>query len=342
MTDSHYLDNLIRYIANPNPTAAEAQQVFTPLTTGEYDDVHIAALLTALKVRGEQPADVIGAARAFIRAARPFPITGEGVLDTAGTGGDGSNTFNISTGASLIAAAGGCRVVKCGNRSVSSRSGSADVLEALNIPLDLDPERAVRQVEHSNFTFLFAPAYHPAVAHVMPVRRALKMPTIFNTLGPILSPAKPQLQLMGIANPAMGEMIIQVFKELGRTRALVVHGSGVDEIAVHGATDIWELREDEINHYKVTPQELGLHEHSLAELVGGDGHNNAELLREVFRGRGTAAQNEALAASAGAMFYLHNKVDTLKEGAQLSLELLSDGTVDQWLQIHEEANYGEN
>ena len=341
MTKSHYIDNIVSYITNPHPTVEEATKVFTPLTIGEYDDVHIAALLTALKVRGEQPADIIGAARAFIDAARPFPITGAGVLDTAGTGGDNSNTFNISTGASLITAAGGCRVVKCGNRSVSSRSGSADVLEALNIPLDLDPERAVRQVEHSNFTFLFAPAYHPAVAHVMPVRRALKMPTIFNTLGPILSPARPHLQIMGIANPAMGDMIIEVFKELGRQRALVVHGSGVDEIALHGPTDIWELRDGAISHYQITPHDLGLTEHSLSELSGGDGAHNAQLLREIFKGRGTTAQRQALAASAGAMFYLHGKADTLKEGAELSLELLDNGAVDQWLHIHEEAKYGE-
>ncbi len=340
MTNPQLLENLIAYITDPTPTPEQAQAVFTPLTTGEYDDVHIAALLTAVKVRGEQPADVLGAARAFINAARPFPITGEGVLDTAGTGGDGSNTFNISTGASLITAAGGCRVVKCGNRSVSSSSGSADVLEALNIPLDLDPDRAVRQVENSNFTFLFAPAYHPAVAHVMPVRRALKMPTIFNTIGPILSPALPHLQIMGIANPTMGHMIAEVFKELGRKRALVVHGSGVDEIALHGPTDIWELKDGEISHYQITPEDLGLSEHPLADLVGGDGKHNAALLKNVFRGNGTKAQREALAASAGAMFYLHGRTDSIKEGAALSLEMLDNGSVAEWLQTHEEANYG--
>ena len=153
------IDNLITYLTNPNPTADEAQAAFEPLTNGDYSDIHIAALLATLKARGETAADITGAARAFLKAARPFPITGAGVLDTAGTGGDGANTINISTGASLIVAAGGCRVIKCGNRSVSSRSGSADVLEALNIPLDLNPERAVHQVEASNFTFLFAPAY---------------------------------------------------------------------------------------------------------------------------------------------------------------------------------------
>ncbi|MDO5098571.1 MAG: anthranilate phosphoribosyltransferase [Corynebacterium sp.] len=340
MTSTHHLDRLIAYLDNPHPTAEEAQEVFTPLTTGEYDDVHIAALLATLRTRGETLADVLGAARAFVKAARPFPITGAGVLDTAGTGGDRSNTFNISTGASLITAAGGCRVVKCGNRSVSSQSGSADVLEALNIPLDLDPERAVRQVEASNFTFLFAPAYHPAVAHVMPVRRALRLPTIFNTLGPILSPARPDLQIMGIANPEMGQMIAEVFKELGRNRALVVHGSGVDEIAVHGTTQVWELKDGEISHYEIEPEGLGLSRHPLSDLAGGDGAANAKILRDIFKGEGTTAQNHALAASAGAMFYLHDAADSLREGAELALELLSNQTVHNWLTTHEDADYG--
>ena len=333
------IDNLITYLTNPNPTADEAQAAFEPLTNGDYSDIHIAALLTTLKARGETAADITGAARAFLKAARPFPITGAGVLDTAGTGGDGANTINISTGASLIVAAGGCRVVKCGNRSVSSRSGSADVLEALNIPLDLNPERAVHQVEASNFTFLFAPAYHPAVAHVMPVRRALRMPTIFNTLGPILSPARPALQIMGIANPDLGQIIAEVFLELGRERALVVHGSGVDEIAVHGPTTIWELRNGIITNYTITPEDLGLSRHPLAELAGGDGSENAAILREIFAGRGTPAQRDALAASAGAMFYLHDRTPTMREGAQLALRLLDDGTVATWLRTHEEANY---
>lgn len=328
------------YLDTAEPSAAQTQAVFTPLTMGEYDDIQIAALLATVRARGERYEDILGAARAFIHAARPFPITGSGVLDTAGTGGDRTNTINISTGASLITAAGGCRVVKCGNRSVSSKAGSADVLEALNIPLDLNPERAVRQVEASNFTFLFAPAYHPAVAHVMPVRRTLKVPTIFNTLGPILSPARPQLQMMGIAKPEMGHTIARVFAELGRTRALVVHGSGMDEIAVHGPTKIWELRDGEITHYEVTPEQLGVATHALSDLRGGEAAQNAQILREVFAGRGTRAQREALAVSAGAMFYLHGQAESIAAGTAQALELLAAGTVNEWLQTHEEAHYG--
>lgn len=260
-------------------------------------------------------------------------------MDTAGTGGDGANTINITTAGSLIAAAGGVKMIKHGNRSVSSKSGSADVLEALNIPLDLDPERAVRQFEASNFTFLFAPAYNPAVAHVQPVRKALGVSTLFNTMGPLLSPGRPEHQLMGIANPAQGQLLAEVFQELGRSRALVAHGAGTDEIAVHGTTEFWELRDGEITHYTKEPEDLGIERHELADLVGGEGEENAALIRAVFEGTGSPAHRDAIAASAGAMFYLDGQVETLKEGTEKALGLLADGTVAAWLKKHEEANY---
>src|SRR5690625_3208013 len=168
------INTLMKFLDNHEPTVEEAYEVFYPLTNGEYDDIHIAALLATIRTRGETFADLAGAAKALINASRPFPITVAAILDSAGTGGDGTNTINISTGASLLVGAGGAKVIKCGNRSVSSESGSADALEALNIPLDLDVNRAVRQFEESGFTFLYAPAYHPAVAHVTPVRRDRK------------------------------------------------------------------------------------------------------------------------------------------------------------------------
>lgn len=338
MNDAH--EKLRRYLDNPNPSVEEAKEVFTPLTVGTYDDVHIAALLATIRTRGESVADIAGAAQAFLKAARPFPLTGEGILDTAGTGGDNSNTINISTGASLVTAAGGNMVIKHGNRSVSSKSGSADVLEALNIPLDLDVDRAEKQVRASNFTFLFAPAYHPAIALVMPVRKALRVPTLFNILGPLLSPAKPKLQLMGVNKPSLGEPVIQVMRELGRSRALVVHGSGIDEFAVHGPTEVWELRDGEISHYTVTPQDFGVQTHQLSSLQGGDGQENAKLLRSVFAGEAPEAHTDAIAMNAAAMFYLHGRVQNFREGTDLAKDLIQNGQVRSWLQTHEEANYG--
>ncbi len=329
---------LRRFLDNPAPTLEEAVEAFTPLTVGDYEDVHIAALLATIRTRGETYADIAGAAKAFLAAGRPFPITGEGIMDSAGTGGDGANTINITTAASLTAAAGGMKMIKCGNRSVSSKSGSADVLEALNIPLDLDPERAVRQFESSNFTFLFAPAYNPAIAFVQPVRKALGVPTLFNTMGPLLSPARPEFQIMGIANPNMGQMIAETMRTLGRSRALVVHGAGTDEIAVHGETLIWELKDGEITHYTVAPGDLGVDTHSLEDLRGGDGAENARLMRATFDGTGPLAHLDAIAANAGAMFYLYGS-DTLKDGVEKAKQLLSDGSVATWLATHEEADY---
>lgn len=341
MTSDKTLNNLIAYLDNPHPTVEQAIEVFTPLTVGDYDDVHIAALLATIRTRGETYADIAGAAKAFLAAGRPFPLTGAGLMDSAGTGGDGANTINVTTAASLVAAAGGVKMVKCGNRSVSSKSGSADVLEALNIPLDLNPDRAVRQFNASNFTFLFAPAYNPAVAHVQPVRKALKVPTLFNTLGPILAPARPEFQVMGVANPKLGQIIAEVFRELGRRHALVVHGSGTDEIAVHGPTTVWELRDGEISTYTITPEKIGIDHYELSELAGGDGVENAHLMRETFAGRGPAAHRDAISATAGAMFYTANHVPTIAEGVAKAQAMLADGSVESWLAIHEEANYAE-
>ncbi|OFT30120.1 anthranilate phosphoribosyltransferase [Corynebacterium sp. HMSC08F01] len=328
-----------RFMDNPEPTLEEAIEAFTPLTVGDYDDVHIAALLAMIRTRGETFADIAGAARAFLAAGRPFPVTGEGIMDTAGTGGDGANTINITTAASLTAAAGGVKMIKCGNRSVSSKSGSADVLEALNIPLDLDPDRAVRQFESSNFTFLFAPAYNPAIAFVQQVRKALGVSTLFNTMGPLLSPARPEFQIMGIANPKLGQVIAETMRELDRNRALVVHGAGTDEIAVHGDTEVWELKDGEITHYTVTPEELGVERHSLEDLRGGNGAENAAFMRATFAGEGPAAHRDAVAVTAGAMFYLYGIADSLAAGTEHAKQLIADGTVADWLATHEEADY---
>ena len=340
MSNPNALATLQAFLDNPEPSIEEVIEAFSPLTVGDYDDIEIAALLVHIRTRGETFADIAGAAKAFLKVGYPFPITGEGLMDSAGTGGDGANTINISTAASLVASAGGVKMVKHGNRSVSSKSGSADVLEALNIPLDLDSERAVRQFEASNFTFLFAPAYNPAVAHVQPVRKALGISTIFNTLGPLLSPARPKLQIMGIANPAQGQLIAEVFRELGRDRALVVHGAGTDEIATHGTTQVWELRDGEITNYTIEPEDIGIERHELSDLAGGDGDENAQLIRDVFAGEGKPAHRDAIVASAGAMFYLADKAASISEGVDKARHLIESGDVDAWLNKHEEADYG--
>src|SRR5699024_4806233 len=172
-----------------------------------------------------------------------------------------------------------------------------------------------------------------------PVRRAIKVPTIFNSLGPILSPARPEFQIMGVANPKMGRTIAEGFKELGRGRAIVKHSAGTDEFAVNGPTQVWELRDGDIHEYTATPEAFGVSTHQLSDLTGGDGKENAEPLRRIFDNSAPAAHRDAIAANAGAMFYLTGKADSFKEGTDKALGLLADGTVKDWLQRHEEANY---
>lgn len=327
------------YLDNPAPTEAESYEVFAPLTEGSYDPLLVAALLATIRTRGATPADITGAARAFLEKATPFPQQGEGLIDCVGTGGDGANTINISTAASLVAASAGLRMVKHGNRSVSSKSGSADVLEAFGINLMQEVDQAHRQLQGANFTFLFAPAYHPAFKHVMPIRQALKIPTIFNVLGPLINPARPEIQLLGVADPALGPLMIRTLADLGRTRALVVHGSGIDEIAVHGSTQVWELRDGEITSYTLTPSDFGVGEWTLEDLRGGTGEENAALLRAVFEGAGAPAHRDAIVANAGALFYLAGQADSFAEGAELAAKQLSSGTVSSWLSAQEAADY---
>lgn len=331
MISNELQEQFAAFLNNPAPSLEEATAIFSALSKGEFTDIHSAALLATIRTRGETAADVTGAAQAFLEVARPFPLSGAGVLDTAGTGGDGANTINITTGASLLAAAAGARTVKCGNRSVSSKSGSADVLEALNIPIDLSPEAAAQQVSDHNFTFLFAPLYHPAIAHVQPVRRTLKVATLFNTLGPILSPVRPEFQIMGIANPAQGELIINTFRDLGRSHALVVHGAGTDEIAVHGPTTIWELQDGEIRNYTLHPADFGVSEHAISTLTGGDAAYNARALEQVFAGQGETAHTDALVATCAAMLYVSGQAATIKDGAEQARAVIADGTAQQWL-----------
>lgn len=311
--------------------AEDTTSVFRALAAGAFSPTQIAALLATLRTRGETPTDITGAAQAFIEAARPFPVTGSPLIDCVGTGGDGANTINISTTAALLAAAGGLQVVKHGNRSVSSKSGAADVLEALGFDLGQDPDAASQQLASSGFCFLFAPGYHPAFAHVMPVRKELAIPTIFNVLGPLLNPARPALQLMGTVRPDLGPMLIESMRNLGRERALVVHGSGTDEVAVHGSTDVWELRDGEITQYSITPSDLGLGTYDLSDLVGGEGSDNAQVVRDIFAGTASEVHRDAVLASAGALFYLADAADSWADGVAAARDVISSGRAATWL-----------
>ncbi|WP_336250706.1 anthranilate phosphoribosyltransferase [Stomatohabitans albus] len=305
----------------------EAHSVFESLSNGLVPDVTISALLAALRARGETAAEVAGAAQAFRAAAVPFPHTGLDLIDIVGTGGDGHHTINISTAAGLVGASMGLFVAKHGNRSVSSVTGSADVITALGIPIELEPGSAAEAVKQDHFCFLFAQRYHPAMRYVAPIRNILATPTVFNLLGPLVNPAPLAYQVMGVANPEVLDMIAQTLACLGRKKALVVHGSGVDEIALHGPTEIREIDRNGIRTYTVTPESLGMHTWTLQDLVGGDSATNAQALNAVFEGNGTQAHEETVAVNTGAMLYTAGQAASIAEGAQAALEHIQRGAV---------------
>ncbi len=308
-------------------TAAEAEGAFATVVSGEATPVAMAALLVALRTKGAAPAEIVGGVRALRRAMRPVSSerTHE-LVDTCGTGGGGVRTFNVSTAAALVAAAAGVRIAKHGNRSFTSRSGSADVLEALGVRIDLTPDEMGRVLAETGIVFMFAPLLHPAMRHVGPVRAELAMPTIMNLLGPLANPAGVRRQLVGVADPSWLELIASALRELGHRRALVVHGEpGMDEFSPAGTTTVSELRRGEIARYAVTPAELGLERGSLDPIAGGTPEENAAVIVEVLRGRRRDAARSFVLANAGAAIYVAALADSLREGVAMAARAVDGG-----------------
>jgi anthranilate phosphoribosyltransferase len=314
-----------RLAAGSSLSREETEDLFGLLMDGEVSDALKAALLVALRMKGETPAEICGAATAMRRRSVPIPHGRADVVDTCGTGGDGRGTFNISTAAALVAAAAGLAVAKHGNRSVSSRSGSADVLAALGVAIEMEPETAGRALDAIGIAFLFAPRFHPAMRAVMPVRRELGMRTIFNVLGPLTNPAGARRQLMGVYARELVEPIGRVLAELGTEHALVVHGEdGLDEITTTGATVVCEVSAGEARCYQLTPEQLGLRRATLAELAGGSPEENAESMTRLLDGEpGPLA--EITAANAGAALYAGGLAARLEEGVQRARQVLLAG-----------------
>jgi anthranilate phosphoribosyltransferase len=275
-------------------------------------------------MKGEAVSEISGAAAAMRRRVIPIPHTSEGIVDTCGTGGDGQGTFNISTAAALVAAAAGVSVAKHGNRSVSSKSGSADVLAALGVRIEIDPATAGRALDTVGITFLFAPLLHPAMREVMPVRRELGMRTIFNVLGPLTNPAGARRQVMGVYSQNLVEPIGQVLRDLGAEHALVVHGDGLDEITTTGPTTVSEVRDGEVRTYTLEPERFGLRRVRVEDLAGGMPEDNAALMQRVFGGeRGPLADVTAL--NAGAAIYVAGLAPSLEAGVETALGVLASG-----------------
>ncbi len=327
---------LNRILAGGDLTRGEMEEIFGALMDGELSDPLKAALLVALRAKGESAEEIAGAASAM--RARVAPLEGESMggaredaVDTCGTGGDGRHTFNISTAAALVAAAGGVAVAKHGNRSVSSRSGSADVLASLGVDVEMGPAGAGRALDQVGVCFLFAPLFHPAMKEVMPVRRELGVRTLFNVLGPLTNPAGARRQLMGVYEARLVPVLAEVLAQLGSRHALVVHGSdGLDEITTTGPTTVGEARlgddgEARVEVYEITPEDVGLPRASLDDLRGGEPDDNAEAMRRVLGGSGGPLA-DVTAFNAGAALYVGGAVESIGEGVGRAKALLDDGT----------------
>ena len=291
---------------------------------GNATDAQIGAFLTALRCKGESVSEITGAATVMRQKATRIKSP-EGTLDTCGTGGDMAGTFNISTMSAILVAACGVPVAKHGNRSVSSKSGSADVLEALGIKIDLTPEKVEQCLFETGFGFMFAPLFHPAMKFAIGPRKELGVRTIFNILGPITNPAGAKRQVLGVFGGKLTETLCRVLGNLGAEDAMVVHGEdGLDEITITDGTRISRLKNGKVENSIIAPEDFGLNRASLAQIVGGDADHNAKIAREVFGGV-QGAKRDVLLMNAAAALMVAGKADSLKEGAAIAADAIDSG-----------------
>ena len=317
---------LRKVVDSTDLSAQEMAQVMDLVMKGEASDVQIAAMLIALRMKGESISEVTGAAQTM-RENAVFIDAGPGaVVDTCGTGGDGANTFNISTTAAFVVAGAGVTVAKHGNRSSSSMCGSADVLAALGFNLDVDPVVMEQSIQNNGIGFLFAPKMHPAMKHVMPVRRELKLRTIFNILGPLTNPAGASGQVIGVFAPALTELFAEVLKNLGSRRAFIVHGNdGLDEITCTGTSRVTELRDGVIKTYELYPEMLIGGTFAPDDLAGGDAEYNAAVTMEILKGERGGGARAVVVLNAAVAIVAGEKVDTLEEAIKLAEESIDSG-----------------
>ena len=339
---THAIDTLA---TRTDLSAEETAEVLGEIMHGEVSEAQIAGFLIALRTKGETVEEIAGLARTMRELATHVPTGRDDLLDTSGTGG-GRSTFNVSTTAALIAAGAGCAVAKHGNRSATSRSGSADLLEALGARIDLGPEGVARCIEQAGFGFMFAPAHHQATRFVIPVRRELAVRTIFNLLGPLTNPAGARRQLIGVSDPSFLETIAGALARLGVDRALVVSSEdGLDEISASAPTAVVEVNGDEIRSYTLRPQDTGV-EPAAAEAaweasLGGTPQENARVTRAILAGDDSPGAQLAL-INAGAAIYAAGRAQTIAEGVEMARAALEDGSAAAALERYLEVSRGES
>ena len=312
-------------------STSESTALFNAVIQGELSNEQIAAMLIALKVRGANTEEITGAVAASLQNAKAFPHPNYSFADIVGTGGDGQNTINISTASAIVAASMGAKVAKHGNRSVSSKSGASDVLTALGVNVNVTPEQARQALDEIGVCFLFAQQYHSGFRHVAPVRAALKTRTIFNILGPLINPARPTYHLLGVYAPELVKTYAETAVALGHQHSFVVHGSGLDEVALHGETQVAEIKNGKIEYFTLTPEDFGLKAQSLETLRGGEPQENAQMLTALLQGKGKAEHANAVAANTALLLKLFGH-DDLKQNVQNVLAHLASGKAFETLQ----------
>ena len=312
-------------------STSESTALFNAVIQGELSNEQIAAMLIALKVRGANTEEITGAVAASLQNAKAFPHPNYSFADIVGTGGDGQNTINISTASAIVAASMGAKVAKHGNRSVSSKSGASDVLTALGVNVNVTPEQARQALDEIGVCFLFAQQYHSGFRHVAPVRAALKTRTIFNILGPLINPARPTYHLLGVYAPELVKTYAETVVALEHQHSFVVHGSGLDEVALHGETQVAEIKNGKIEYFTLTPEDFGLKAQSLENLRGGEQQENAQMLTALLQGKGKAEHANAVAANTALLLKLFGH-DDLKQNVQNVLAHLASGKAFETLQ----------
>ena len=313
-------------------TQTEAREA-SRLVFEEATEAQIGALLTALRTKGETEAEIAGFAEGMREAARTIEPDQETLVDTCGTGGDDYDTINVSTTSAVVTAGAGVPVAKHGNYSVSSSSGSADVLETVGVEVDAEPPAVEDAIEATGIGFMLAPVFHPAMKAVIGPRKELGMRTIFNVLGPLTNPAGADAQVVGVYDPELVPVLARALARMDVERALVVHGSGLDEIAIHGETRAAEVTGDEIEEYTITPETFGLPEYDVEAVAGGDPEANAADLRGIVTGETTGAKRDIILANAGAAIYIAGEADTLREGAEQAREAIESGAAAEKLDV---------
>lgn len=318
-------------------TYQEAETVMDEIMSGQATPVQMSSYLTALSIKGET-IDEITASAAGMRAHCIKLLHDLDVIEIVGTGGDGANSFNISTTSSLVIAAGGVPVAKHGNRAASSKSGAADVLEALGVNITIPPEKSAELLKKTNICFLFAQNYHIAMKYVAPIRKELGIRTVFNILGPLSNPAGANMELMGVFDQALVEPLAQVMAKLGVTKGMVVFGQDkLDEISMSAPTSVCEIKDGWFQSYEITPEQFGYTRCSKDDLVGGTPAENAEITKAILKGEEKGAKRQAVCLNAGAALYIAGKADTMEAGVRMAEELIDSGAALKKLEefIHE-------